>query len=233
MLNINNFKISDKIGSIVTKFPQASNLFLEYRIDFCCGGDRPLEVAIKEQNLDENQILNLLNERYEEFKVKNEKFTDWAKEEPSKLIDYVVNNHHSFLNNELPIISELVLKILKVHGENHEELFKIHKLFNTLRIELEEHLVKEEQLVFPMIKEYEKNRTESNREKLINLINELESEHTGAGDIIKELREVTNHYIVPEDVCRTFELTYKKLMDLEKDTFEHIHLENNILFQNI
>lgn len=229
----NNFKISDKIGSIVTKFPQASNLFLEYRIDFCCGGDRPLEVAIKEQNLDENKILNLLNEKYEEFKVKNEKFTDWAKEEPSKLIDYVVNNHHSFLNKELPIISELVLKILKVHGESHEELFKIHKLFNTLRIELEEHLVKEEQLVFPMIKKYEKDRTESNREKLINLINELESEHTGAGDIIKELREVTNHYIVPEDVCRTFELTYKKLMDLEKDTFEHIHLENNILFQNI
>lgn len=228
-----NFKISDKIGSIVTKFPQASNIFLEYKIDFCCGGDRALEIAIKEQNLDQNIILKLLNEKYKEFKEKNEEFTDWVKEEPSKLVDYIVNKHHAYLNKELPIISELVLKILKVHGENHQELFKIHKLFNTLRIELEEHLIKEEQLVFPMIKEYQENKTTDNRENIINLINELESEHTGAGDIIKELRAVTNHYIVPADVCKTFELTYKRLMELEKDTFEHIHLENNILFKNI
>lgn len=228
-----NFKISDKIGSIVTKFPQASNIFLEYKIDFCCGGDRALEIAIKEQNLEENIILKLLNEKYKEFKEKSEEFTDWVKEEPSKLVDYIINKHHAYLNKELPIISELVLKILKVHGENHQELFKIHKLFNTLRIELEEHLIKEEQLVFPMIKEYQENRTTDNRENILNLINELESEHTGAGDIIKELRAVTNHYIVPDDVCKTFELTYKKLMELEKDTFEHIHLENNILFKNI
>lgn len=227
----NNFKVSDKIGDIVTIFPGASNLFLEHRIDFCCGGNRPLIEAIKEKNLDENKILTLLNERYNEFQEKNEKFTDWAKEQPSKLIDYVVGKHHAYLNEELPKISELTLKILKVHGKNHEELFKIHKLFNTLRIELEEHLVKEEDVLFPAIKEYEANRNSYNKEKMINLINELEEEHTGAGDIIKELREVAGHYIAPKGACRTFELTYRKLRELEEDTFQHIHLENNILFK--
>jgi len=228
---INNFRVSDKIGDIVTIFPGASNLFLEYRIDFCCGGNRPLTVAIKEQNLDENKILNLLNERYVEFQEKNEKFIDWAKEKPSKLVDYIVDKHHAYLNEELPKLSELTLKILKVHGESHEELFKVHKLFNTLRIELEEHLIKEEDVLFPAIKKYEVEKTSDNREKMINLLNELEQEHTGAGDIIKELREVTNHYIVPEGACRTYELTYRKLRELELDTFQHIHLENNILFK--
>lgn len=228
---INNFKVSDKIGDIVTIFPGASNLFLEYRIDFCCGGNRPLTEAIKEQSLDENKILNLLNERYIEFQEKNEKFTDWAKEKPSKLVDYIVDKHHAYLNEELPKLSELTLKILKVHGTSHEELFKVHKLFNTLRIELEEHLVKEEDLLFPAIKKYEAEKTDDNREKMINLLNELEEEHTGAGDIIKELREVTDHYIAPEGACRTYELTYKKLRELEEDTFQHIHLENNILFK--
>lgn len=227
----NNFKASDKIGDIVTIFPGASNLFLEYRIDFCCGGNRPLTEAINEKSLDENKILNLLNERYIEFQEKNEKFTDWAKEEPSKLVDYVVGKHHAYLNEELPKLSELTLKILKVHGTTHEELFKVHKLFNTLRIELEEHLVKEEDLLFPAIKKYEAEKTSENRDKMISLINELEEEHTGAGDIIKELREVANHYIVPEGACRTYELTYKKLRELEEDTFQHIHLENNILFK--
>lgn len=227
----NNFKVSDKIGDIVTVFPGASNLFLEHRIDFCCGGNRPLIEAIKEKNLDENKILTLLNERYNEFQEKNEKFTDWAKEQPSKLIDYIVGKHHAYLNEELPKISELTLKILKVHGKNHEELFKIHKLFNTLRIELEEHLVKEEDVLFPAIKEYEAEKNSYNKEKMINLINELEKEHTGAGDIIKELREVAGHYIAPKGACRTFELTYRKLRELEEDTFQHIHLENNILFK--
>lgn len=60
---ISNFKVSDKIGDIVTGFPGASNLILEYRIDFCCRGNRPLIEAIKEQNLNENKILTLLNER--------------------------------------------------------------------------------------------------------------------------------------------------------------------------
>ncbi|SHK24674.1 regulator of cell morphogenesis and NO signaling [Clostridium cavendishii DSM 21758] len=227
------FNISDKIGQIVAIFPGASNLFLEYRIDFCCGGDRPLEEAIKEQNLDSNKILTLLNDRYKVFKERNEEFTDWAKERPSRLVDYVIETHHQYLNEELPKISELTLKILKVHGKTHEELFKVHKLFNALRTELEEHLVKEESLVFPMIKRYELEKNNDNRDKLLKLLNELEGEHTGAGDIIKELREVTDHYIVPKDACKTFEVTYRKLRELEEDTFQHIHLENNILFKNI
>lgn len=230
---INNFKISDKIGDIVTIFPGASNLFLEYRIDFCCGGNRPLEEAINEQKLDENTILALLNEKYKEFQQKNEEFTDWAKEKPSKLVDYIVGVHHVYLKEELPKISELAFKILKVHGKSHEELFRVHKLFNTLRTELEEHLVKEEEFIFPIIKKYELEKNKDNREKLLELIDELEQEHTGAGDIIKELREVTEHYVTPKDACKTFELTYKKLRELELDTFQHIHLENNILFKNI
>ncbi|MEA4826642.1 iron-sulfur cluster repair di-iron protein [Clostridium sp. JNZ J1-5] len=230
---ISNFKVSDKIGDIVTVFPGASNLFLEYRIDFCCGGNRPLIEAIKEQNLDENKILALLNERFKEFQEKSEEFTDWVKEKPSKLVDYIEGTHHAYLKEELPKISDLAFKILKVHGKRHEELFKVHKLFNTLRTELEEHLVKEEELLFPIIKEYETEKSNYNKEKVLNLLNELDKEHTGAGDIIKELREVTEHYIAPKDACKTFELTYKKLRELELDTFQHIHLENNILFKNI
>lgn len=230
---INNFKISDKIGDIVTIFPGASNLFLEYRVDFCCGGNRPLIEAIKEQNLEEDKILILLNERYKEFQEKNEEFTDWVKETPSKLAQYIVDTHHRYLKEELPKISELTFKILRVHGKTHEELFKVHKLFNTLRTELEEHLVKEEEFLFPIINEYELEKSNFNKEKVRNLLNELDKEHTGAGDIIKELREITEHYTAPKDACKTFELTYKKLRELELDTFQHIHLENNILFKSI
>lgn len=230
---IKNFKVSDKIGDVVVAFPGASNIFLNKKIDFCCGGNRELSVAIKEQKLDENKIIEELNEKYKEFQENNEVFTDWVLEAPSKLIDYIVGKHHVYLNQELPKIGELTLKILKVHGENHEELFKVHKLFNSLKTELEEHLIKEEELVFPLIKKYEVSKNKDDRKKAIKKINELEDEHVGAGDIIKELREVTDHYTVPQDACRTYVLAYEKLKEIEVDIFHHIHLENNILFKNI
>ncbi|KMT21163.1 iron-sulfur cluster repair di-iron protein [Clostridium cylindrosporum] len=228
---INKFNSSDNIGDIVSIFPGASNLFLEYRIDFCCGGNRPLKEAINEKKLNENDIVNLLNERYKEFLERNEEFTDWVNEDPSKLADYIEGKHHRYLNEELPKLSELTLKILKVHGKSHDELYKVHKLFNSLKTELEGHLIKEETILFPNIKKYEKDKNSDIKRDISNLIEELEREHVGAGDIIKELREVTGHYIAPKDGCRSFQLTYEKLQELEEDIFQHIHLENNILFK--
>ena len=229
---INKFKTEDAIGQIVAAFPGASEIFYKYNVDFCCGGDRPLSQAISSQDLDGKRIIEELNTKYQGFAENNEKFTDWAKESPSKLIEYVVNNHHAYLNVELPKISKLLLKILSVHGKNHEELFKVHRLFNNLRTELEEHLVKEEEFLFPLIIQYEKGKDKKVRNAALEYISELEQEHTGAGDIIKELREITDHYTTPKDGCGTFELTYKNLLELEVDLFQHIHLENNILFKN-
>lgn len=227
------FSSEHKIGDIVTIFPGASDIFYNYNVDFCCGGNRPLKEAIVAQNLDEQKLLNDLNQAYEAFDVKNNEFVDWAKETPGKLADYTVNKHHAYLNEVLPMLGDYTLKILKVHGKNHGELYKVHKLFNNLRSELEQHLVKEENLVFPLIKEYEKDKSPETKKRMIEMIDELEAEHTAAGDILKELREVTDHYALPADACKTFEMTYQKLKELEGDLFQHIHLENNILFPTL
>jgi regulator of cell morphogenesis and NO signaling len=227
------FSISNIIGEIVAEFPGATDIFYKYNIDFCCGGDRKLEVALDEENLGQEMIVTQLNKNYNEFLEQKEEFTDWVKESPTKLINYIINTHHQYLKEELPTISAYLFKILKVHGKGHEELFEIHKLYNSLRTELEGHLVKEEEFIFPLIKEYQITKDEKLKLRIIKGINELEEEHTGAGDIIKELREVTNHYTAPKDGCNTYNISFSKLMELEKDLFQHIHLENNILFKNL
>ena len=60
---------------------------------------------------------------------------------------------------------------------------------------------------------------------------ETENEHDSAGDILKELRKITHDYSVPKDGCSTYFKTFDKLQELEADLFQHIHLENNILFK--
>lgn len=230
---MNQFTITQKIGDIVARFPAAADIFKMYRIDFCCGGDRPLREALQEQQLDETEVINHLNERYDAFKNQEKVEMDWTKESPSKLIDHVVNTHHAYLQTELPSISELSTKILRVHGAHHPELATVHRLFHNLKMELEQHLIKEEEIEFPLIKEWEKNPSEERLNNILKIVSELEDEHVGAGDILKELRRITQDYTVPEDGCNTFRLTYQKLEALENDTFQHIHLENNILFQNL
>ncbi len=221
---------SDKIGSIVAKFPKASEVFREYHIDFCCRGDRPLSVAIKEQNLNENEVLEKLNNSYQNAKKQGESDTDWWSVPLGQLADHIVNTHHVYLNEALPKAGLLVTKILRVHGTRHPELSQVHKLFHTLKLELEQHLITEENVLFPMIKEFEEAPSPANLEKTINVIEDIEREHVGAGDMLKELSQITEEYTVPTDGCETFQSTYRLLHEIEGDIFQHIHLENNVLF---
>lgn len=224
------FKSSDSIGYIASNFPKSMEIFKDYNIDFCCGGNRPLIEAIKEQSLNEAEVMNKLEETYNKtINLENEE-VDFTKLSYSNLIDHIVNKHHAYLQIELPRIGELVNKILRVHGQGHSELAKVHKLFSNLRMELEQHLIKEEETEFPAIKEYERSESKELLDKIVGTIKELEDEHEGAGDILKELRRITNGFTAPEDGCNTYRLTYDKLKELESDTFKHIHLENNILF---
>ncbi|CAH2214690.1 iron-sulfur cluster repair di-iron protein [Tepidibacter aestuarii] len=230
----NVFNINQKIGEIATKFPKAIDIFMSYEIDFCCGGDRPLKEALKEQEMNEKEVIDKLNKYYSEFVNKNNEETDWTKSSMSNLIDYIVQKHHGFMRETLPITNELINKILRVHYvDNGEILSKVHKLFNNLKLELEEHLIKEEEVLFPLIKEYEKNPSKETKEKAIATMNETEDEHDKAGDILKEIRRVTNKYEVPETGCNSFKIAYEKMQEIESDLFKHIHLENNILFEKL
>lgn len=231
---MNTFNSNQKIGKIVTKFPNAADIFKEYKIDFCCGGDRPLITAINEQGVNEAEILEKINASYE--KLQNKLYTNnknWVEAPFDELVDHIVNVHHGYLYENLPKISELTTKILRVHGGNHPELSKVHKLFHTVKMELEAHLIEEETIQYPAIKEYLRSNSEVDLDKAINIINQLQDEHTGAGDILKELRKVTNDYKAPSDGCNTYKLTYAKLEEMESDIFQHIHLENNILFPRL
>lgn len=227
------FSGNDKIGDIVVKLPKASEVFKTFQIDFCCGGNRALIEVIKEQGLEENDVLSRLQAAYDEIEDLKSGDVDFTQLSFSDLIDHVVNTHHAYLNQELPKLSELTKKIYRVHGEGHHELSTVYKLFHTLKMELEEHLIKEEEIVFPLIKEYEENASAETLEKALKTIQELESEHEGAGDILKELRKITNNYEVPEDGCGSYTLTFRGLELLESDIFQHIHLENNIMFPKL
>lgn len=228
------FNSNQKIGDIVAKFPNSADIFKKYKIDFCCGGDRLLSTAIKEQGVSEEEVLERINTSYEMFKNNiSLKDRNWVEVPLDELVDQILNVHHAYLYENLPKISELTTKILRVHGEKHPELSRVHKLFHIIKMELEAHLIEEETIQYPAIREYLINNREIDLNKAINIVEQLQDEHTGAGNILKELRKITNDYEVPANTCTTYRLTYNKLEEMESDLFQHIHLENNILFPRL
>lgn len=226
-----------KIEEKVTAFPGDNDIFYKFNIDFSCRENKSLKNVSIEQSFNEGMLLNDLNQGAVDFNEKkyerDDEFVKWAKDTPSKLVDYIVNKHHAYLNEELPKLSEYIIKIMKIHGRNHGELFTLHRLFNNLRTELEEHMVKEEEFLFPLIKKYENHKSPETKKQIEKCKIELEQRHTNTGDLLEELRKVTHLYLLPEDSCKTFASTYKNLKELEVDLFEHIYLENTILFPNI
>lgn len=225
------FSSSERIGDIVARLPKAGEIFTGYGIDFCCGGHRPLSEAIEEQGLDEAEVLGRLAKSHQETLGRDRKDVDWRQEPTADLIDHILNTHHVFMRRELPQLSDLSTTILRVHGASHGEvLSKVHRLFHNLKMEIDQHLIKEEEIVFPLIRGYAENPTSSQLKRIVEVDGELMKEHDGVGDVLKELRKVTDQYSVPEDGCATYEMTYRKLEEMESNLFQHIHLENNVLF---
>ncbi|HEY8362251.1 MAG TPA: hemerythrin domain-containing protein [Tissierellaceae bacterium] len=147
----------------------------------------------------------------------------------SEILEHILKEYHSYLKRELPEIERLVFTIYKVHFfDSGKVLEKVHKLYGQLKAVLESHIIKEERALFFDIKDYEKNPSNELLEKIIDWINRVDKDNEEAMEIMKNLRAYTNEYELPPTSCPTFEDTYRRLQELEKNLKEHIETENYI-----
>jgi regulator of cell morphogenesis and NO signaling len=223
------FSNTSLVRDIVNEVPKTSDVFKKHRIDFCCGGNIPISQAAAEQNVDLDELTQELAVVYEKSDS-NDDMTVWTNSSSEAIIEHVIEYYHRPLEEELQALSPYVTKVSKVHGNNHPELIKVYELFYELKKELLEHTAKEEATSFPLILTLDRNPDIENKAEIIEIIRELEKEHDHAGNILRELRQVTSDYTLPIDACGTYTLVYKRLEMLESHTFMHVHLENNILF---
>lgn len=212
------------IGDSVIQYPALSGIYMNYGVDYCCGGDRSIEEAISDSKAKREEVVGALEAKLTSIVETGESTIKLNELNNNQLVDNIINKHHAYLRKILPELGINLFKLIEVHGGNHPELFEIHHLVGLLRVELEQHLVKEEKQLFPLIRV---NSVERVRE----LIYELENEHDAAGDILKKLTVVTDHFSLPEDACTTYAITYKMLQELQTDMYEHVHKENSVLFK--
>jgi regulator of cell morphogenesis and NO signaling len=224
--------LESSVGALVSERLGRLEVFENFGIDYCCGGSTPLAESCRLAGCDPQDVITALLESDQQASMKQEAdATDWRTATLTDLTHHIVTKHHEFMKKELPLIGGLLDKVISAHGENHPELSEVGTVYAGLRQELEGHLVKEEQVLFPWIQAMEKTRAIPSRQgsSVNNPIRVMEHEHDNAGEALRSLRALTGDYAVPADGCATYQSLMARLADMERDLHEHIHKENNIL----
>ena len=221
------------VREVATELPQSTRLFEALKIDYCCGGNKPLSEACASAGVDVDAVMEMLS-KVTQFE--NTETTDLRSATLPQLITHILNTHHVFTKSELERLETLTAKVIAAHGGNHPELIQLGELFKLLSDDLMPHMFKEEQILFPyilaMVEANENKRTRPFAPfgTVNNPIRMMMREHDNAGEILRDVRALTSDFQTPADACISYQTLYQALENLEKDLHQHIHLENNILF---
>jgi regulator of cell morphogenesis and NO signaling len=218
---------SDSLGDLVTRQPGLAPVLEALELDYCCGGASTLAEACFANGLVVQDVVDELLAHPE-----SEEPEEWTSMTAAELVDHLERTHHPYLSGALVRLTALMDRVVVAHGARHRELSQVSAVLANLRAELEPHLMKEEQILFPMIRQLSASDTTPTFHcgSLQNPIAVMRAEHDGGGGLLAQLRSLTSDYEVPSDGCASYEALYAGLAELEADTHLHIHKENNVLF---
>ena len=227
-----NELLSKPLSQIVNEHHKTASVFEKYNLDYCCKGKRSLRQACSENHI---PLKEVVAEPQNIYAIKTNEL-DFNEVKLYQLADYIVYTHHSYVKKEMPQMLSYLEKVASKHGNRHSELYKISELFVDLFNEMTHHMHNEETILFPRIKDMEKNGFEpipydiKYFEYLQLPIIDMEDDDEDAGNKMAEIRKLTNNYTPRAHSGTTFKLLYASLQAFEIELHHYIHLENNILF---
>ena len=216
--NLMSFDTQTHLSTIAVKNPRSIAVFRKYGLDFCCGGARPLVDVCQEMKLDTHKVLG---EILSTLSLPLE--ANWETEPASKLIEHILVSFHQKHRNDLAILIPLARKVEAVHAENSKTPKGIHELLKTVADAMEEHMLKEENILFPWI-------LNNGATPPYAPIQVMMSEHLSHKEKLIQLRATCHDFNFPHEACASWRALYTGVEQLIADLMEHIHLENNVLF---
>ncbi len=212
------------LGEIVRDVPAAAAVFEKIGLEFCCGGDRTLAAACEEKGLDAATVTVMLDALPDPGS--DPSGHDLTRSSIGEICDHIVADHHQRFREESAKLAEIVETVVRVHGPEHPELAGLERDFTALRADMLTHAEREETELFPAAVEAAAAGTALDPAVLA----ELEADHRATGELLESIRATCGGYDLDAAFCGTHRLMLMNLRDLEADTHQHVHEENNILF---
>lgn len=206
------------LGELALTIPRASALFRKLDLDFCCGGKQTLLRAATRKELNLEEIEAKLAALAEEPAEKH-----WHTAPLAEIIDHIIVRFHDRHREQLPELILQATKVERVHADKPNVPKGLAKYLTMLHQELSSHMMKEEQILFPMIKQGMGTQAGGP-------ISVMESEHDDAGELLEVIKHTTNNVTPPPEACTTWKAMYNGINELIENLMNHISLENNVLF---
>lgn len=210
------------IGQLAREIPGATAVFHALQLDFCCGGKHTLREAAALKQLDAAAIAQSL----EALQNKESTQKNWNQEPTDTLIDHIVTRYHDVHRQQLPELIRLAQAVERVHAGHPDCPAGLTDHLEKMLAELELHMHKEEKILFPMIKR-------EMMEMAGSPVAIMRYEHDQHGAMLTHARQLSRDYVLPRGACDTWRALYLGMIELEKDLMDHIHLENNLLFERV
>jgi regulator of cell morphogenesis and NO signaling len=210
---------NDTLGHLATVHPEATNVFLRHRLDFCCGGGQKLSDACRTKGLDAAAVASEIAAAGVAHAPER-----WDTRPLKDLIQFIVSRYHEPLRLELPALVDAARRVERVHRDKPSCPHGLAAHLQRLDSELRQHMAKEEMVLFPAVREGTRGQ------QLHMPIRVMMQEHQDHGENLRRTRELTANLRPPREACATWRALYVALEKLESELMEHIHLESNVLF---
>lgn len=211
--------IETPVGDLAATIPGATAIFRRHGIDFCCGGGKSLAEACAKKGTDPAAVAGQLAG----LQVERDPVTAMTNRPLPEVIDHILVAYHDKHRRDLPELIRLASRVEAVHRDHPECPHGLAAALKETLAELDMHMRKEEQILFPMIAK----GMGSNAGGPISVMNHEHDEH---GERLRRLEKLAHDFVLPPGACNTWRATYAGVRALVDDVMEHIHLENNVLF---
>lgn len=221
--------LDQTVGQLVTERPNRARVFETFGIDYCCGGKQPLREACEKKGIDATTVLKVLAMLDEQMP---EPERDWSQASMTELCAHIEQTHHAYLKRELPRLEYLVCRVAQRHGDTQPHLVQLRDVFLGFKAELEEHMIKEERILFPACRQLDgaESLPAFCFDTVDSPVKQMVHEHNDAALALHRMRQLTSGYTPPMSACNTYRAMYDALAELERDMHRHVHKENSILF---
>jgi len=210
------------LGELARDIPGITAVFHKYKLDFCCGGKQSLRAAADRRDLDAGVLeaeIDALQQSVPAPEV-------WDGMSDTRLIEYILTRYHDVHREQLPELIRLAHRVERVHSARSDCPAGLTSHLEQMCDALESHMQKEEQILFPLI-------VRGVRAAALQPVAVMRHEHDEHGESLAVIDQLTGDITAPDDACNTWRALYLGLQTLKTDLMDHIHLENNILFNRI
>jgi regulator of cell morphogenesis and NO signaling len=203
------------VADVALGLPGAAGALREAGVRFCCHPERPLAEAAARRGVDAAALADAIARRTAR--------PDPAPRDTATLIAHIVERYHDGHRRALAAAVPLARKVEAVHADAEGAPIGLADLLETMAADLEDHMWKEEERLFPMM-------LQGGGGLIAGPLAQMRAEHADQTAHLLALEHVTRGHDAPGDACGSWRALMDATRELMDELIAHMWLENTVLF---